>query len=78
MICSYRRAGTVGLPLLGVEAKICDAAGLELPREEIGTLEVRGPNVFKGYWQMPEKTAAELRRDGFFVTGDLAQQDADG
>ena len=73
-----RRAGTVGLPLPGVTAKVCDDAGTQLPRGEIGTLEVRGPNVFQGYWQMPEKTAAELRPDGFFITGDLAQQDADG
>lgn len=72
-----RRAGTVGLPLPGVEVKVCDDKGVELPRGEIGTLEVRGPNVFQGYWQMPEKTAAELRPDGFFITGDLAQQDAD-
>ncbi|KUF11291.1 malonate--CoA ligase [Pseudoponticoccus marisrubri] len=73
-----RRAGTVGLPLPGVEVKVCDADGTELPRGEIGVLEVRGPNVFKGYWQMPEKTAEELRADGFFITGDLAQQDAEG
>ncbi|WP_417210755.1 malonate--CoA ligase [Antarctobacter sp.] len=73
-----RRAGTVGPPLPGVEAKVCDDAGAELPRGEIGTLEVRGPNVFQGYWQMPEKTAAELRADGFFITGDLAMMDAEG
>ncbi|PIE11066.1 MAG: malonyl-CoA synthase [Rhodobacterales bacterium] len=73
-----RRAGTVGLPLPDVELKVCDAEGQELPRGEIGTLEVRGPNVFKGYWQMPEKTAAELRADGFFITGDLAVQAPDG
>ncbi|KMW57764.1 Acetoacetyl-CoA synthetase [Candidatus Rhodobacter oscarellae] len=73
-----RRAGTVGMPLPGVEAKVCDAEGAELPRGEIGTLEVRGPNVFKGYWQMPEKTAEELRADGFFITGDLAKQGEDG
>ncbi len=73
-----RRAGTVGLPLPGVEVKVCDAAGAEVPKGEIGTLEVRGPNVFKGYWQMPEKTAEELRDDGFFITGDLARIDSDG
>lgn len=73
-----RRAGTVGLPLPGVEAKVCDANGAELPRGEVGTLEVRGDNVFLGYWQMPDKTAAELRADGFFITGDLATMDADG
>ncbi len=73
-----RRPGTVGLALPGVEVKVCDSAGRELPRGEIGTLEVRGPNLFSGYWQMPEKTAQELRGDGFFITGDLAQMDADG
>jgi malonyl-CoA/methylmalonyl-CoA synthetase len=51
---------------------------VELPRGEIGTVEVRGPNVFAGYWQMPEKTAAELRPDGFFITGDLGQMSQDG
>ncbi|MCT4611648.1 MAG: malonyl-CoA synthase [Pelagimonas sp.] len=73
-----RRAGTVGLPLPGVELKICDDQGAELPQGEIGIIEVRGENVFKGYWQMPEKTAAELREDGFFITGDLASMDEDG
>ena len=74
-----RRAGTVGLPLPGVELKVTDpATGADLPRGEVGQIEVRGPNVFQGYWQMPEKTAAELRADGFFITGDLGTQDADG
>jgi malonyl-CoA/methylmalonyl-CoA synthetase len=74
-----RRPGTVGLPLPGVELKITDpGTGAELPRGETGMIEVRGPNVFKGYWQMPEKTAAELRDDGFFITGDLGLIDADG
>jgi malonyl-CoA/methylmalonyl-CoA synthetase len=74
-----RRAGTVGFPLPGVEVKVTDpATGATLPQGEIGQIEVRGPNVFKGYWQMPDKTAAELRADGFFITGDLGQFDADG
>ena len=74
-----RRAGTVGLPLPGVELKITDpATGARLPDGEVGQIEVRGPNVFQGYWQMPEKTAEELRSDGFFITGDLGQVDADG
>ena len=74
-----RRAGTVGFPLPGVELKITDAAtGDTLPDGEVGQIEVRGPNVFKGYWQMPDKTAAELREDGFFITGDLGRIDADG
>ncbi|SFP26040.1 malonate--CoA ligase [Tranquillimonas alkanivorans] len=74
-----RRAGTVGFPLPGVELKITDpTTGETLPRGEIGVIEVRGRNVFKGYWRMPEKTREELREDGFFITGDLAQIDADG
>lgn len=74
-----RRAGTVGLPLPGVELKVTDpATGAELARGEVGQIEVRGANVFKGYWQMPEKTAAELRGDGFFITGDLGVQDGEG
>lgn len=74
-----RRAGTVGLPLPGVELKITNPeTGDEVAQGEIGLIEVRGPNVFKGYWQMPEKTAAELRENGFFITGDLARMDADG
>ncbi|MFZ5962200.1 malonate--CoA ligase [Thalassococcus sp. BH17M4-6] len=74
-----RRAGTVGFPLPGVELKITDpATGDTLPQGEIGQIEVRGPNVFKGYWKMPEKTAEELREDGFFITGDLGQIDEDG
>src|SRR6056297_231401 len=72
-----RRAGTVGVPLPGVEIRVM-RDGAEVPRGEIGVLEVRGPNVFRGYWQMPEKTAEELREDGWFITGDLARIDADG
>ncbi|MDG1116282.1 MAG: AMP-binding protein [Flavimaricola sp.] len=73
-----RRPGTVGPALAGVEVRVCDDSGAELPRGEIGTVEVRGPNVFAGYWQMPEKTAAEMRPDGFFITGDLGQMSQDG
>ncbi len=74
-----RRAGTVGFPLPGVEVKITDAeTGAELTTGEIGAIEVRGPNVFKGYWNMPEKTAAELRDNGFFITGDVGTLSADG
>lgn len=74
-----RRPGTVGFPLPGVELKICDpVSGQQLPDGEIGVLEVRGNNVFAGYWQMPEKTAEELREDGFFITGDLGKIDQDG
>ncbi|MEJ6710364.1 MAG: AMP-binding protein, partial [Amylibacter sp.] len=74
-----RRAGTVGFPLQGVELKITDPnTGETLPNGEIGILEVRGDNVFQGYWQMPEKTAEELREDGFFITGDMGVIDGDG
>ena len=74
-----RRAGTVGFPLPGVELKITDRqTGATLPQGEIGEIEVRGPNVFQGYWQMPEKTAEELRENGFFITGDLGKIDEDG
>jgi malonyl-CoA/methylmalonyl-CoA synthetase len=74
-----RRPGTVGFPLPGVELKICNPeTGDELAQGEIGVIEVRGPNVFSGYWQMPDKTAEELRSDGFFITGDLGRVDADG
>ncbi|MEM9549652.1 MAG: malonyl-CoA synthase [Pseudomonadota bacterium] len=72
-----RRAGTVGVPLPGVETRIM-ADGSRVARGEIGVLEVRGPNVFQGYWKMPKKTAEELRPDGWFVTGDMAREDADG
>ncbi|MGC6527343.1 MAG: AMP-binding enzyme, partial [Paracoccaceae bacterium] len=72
-------AGTVGFPLSGVELKITDPeTGKALPKGEIGLIEVRGENVFQGYWNMPEKTKEDLREDGFFITGDLAKYDADG
>ena len=74
-----RRAGTVGFPLPGVEIKITNSENNELVEQgSIGQIEVRGANVFKGYWNMPEKTKAELRDDGFFITGDLGKFDADG
>ncbi len=74
-----RIAGTVGRPLAGVEVRISDPeSGEPLSTGEIGMIEVRGPNVFKGYWRMPEKTASEFRRDGFFITGDLGRIDEEG
>ena len=73
-----RRAGTVGFPLPGVELRIMGENGEEVPKGEVGILEVRGPNVFSGYWQMPEKTREELREDGWFITGDLGRLDEDG
>ena len=73
-----RRGGTVGFPLPGVDLRIVDDAGQPVPMGEIGGIQVRGPNVFKGYWRMPEKTAEEFTADGFFKTGDVGRQDADG
>ncbi len=74
-----RRAGTVGFPLKGTDLRVTDPeTGRDLARGEIGMIEVRGPNVFQGYWRMPEKTEAEFRADGFFITGDLGRIDEDG
>ena len=73
-----RVAGTVGFPLPLVEARIAGDDGGELAAGEVGGIEVRGPNVFAGYWRMPEKTAEEFRTDGFFRTGDLGVMDAEG
>jgi malonyl-CoA/methylmalonyl-CoA synthetase len=75
---SERRGGTVGFPLPGVTLRVVDEANQPLPADEIGGIQVKGPNVFLGYWQMPEKTAEEFTADGFFKTGDVGQQAADG
>ncbi|HMB47075.1 MAG TPA: AMP-binding protein, partial [Afifellaceae bacterium] len=73
-----RRAGTVGFALPGISVRVTDPeSGNELPSGEIGVLEIKGPNVFQGYWQMPEKTAAEFRGD-WFISGDLGFVDQDG
>ena len=74
-----RRVGTVGHPLPGVEVRITDPeTTTPTPTGEIGMIEVRGPNVFIGYWNMPEKTAEEFHENGFFITGDLGQLDEFG
>ncbi len=73
-----RVAGTVGFSLPGVDTRIAGEQGQPLPAGEVGGIEVRGPNVFKGYWRMPEKTAEEFREDGFFITGDMGTMDAEG
>ena len=74
-----RVPGAVGHPLPGVSVRVTDPeTGKELARDEIGMIEVKGPNVFRGYWRMPEKTKAEFRGDGFFITGDLGKIDAKG
>jgi malonyl-CoA/methylmalonyl-CoA synthetase len=73
-----RRGGTVGFPLPGVELRVQDDTGVAVAQGEIGGIQVRGPNVFKGYWHMPEKTREEFTSDGFFKTGDVGRIDADG
>jgi malonyl-CoA/methylmalonyl-CoA synthetase len=74
-----RIAGTVGFPLPGVSLRVSEPeTGRPVPDGETGMIEVKGPNVFAGYWRMPEKTAAEFRADGFFITGDLGKVDARG
>ncbi len=73
-----RRGGTVGMPLPEVDARVVDALGQRCASGEIGAIEVKGPNVFHGYWQMPEKTAEEFTADGFFRTGDVGRFDTDG
>ncbi|WP_299324246.1 AMP-binding protein [Parasphingopyxis sp.] len=73
-----RVPGTVGFPLPGVSARVCDERGEEVERGEPGVLEIKGPNLFQGYWKKPDKTEEEMRPDGYFVTGDIATMDADG
>ena len=73
-----RRGGTVGFALPGVSLRIVDDAGAALTPGQIGNIEVKGPNVFKGYWRMPEKTAEEFTADGYFRTGDVGKIDAAG
>jgi malonyl-CoA/methylmalonyl-CoA synthetase len=74
-----RIAGTVGFPLPGVDLRVVEPeTGRPLGTDEIGMIEVRGPNVFKGYWRNPEKTREEFRPDGFFITGDLGKIDDRG
>jgi malonyl-CoA/methylmalonyl-CoA synthetase len=73
-----RIGGTVGKPLPGVLLRIAGSSGESLPAGEIGDIQVKGPGVFKGYWNLPEKTAAEFTADGYFRTGDVGQIDGDG
>jgi len=73
-----RRGGTVGAPLPGNELRIAGAEDQPLPRGETGAIQIRGPNVFHGYWRMPEKTREEFTADGWFRTGDVGELDADG
>ena len=73
-----RLAGSVGFALPDVQVRVASPEGGELPRGAVGVLEIRGPNLFKGYWRMPEKTAEEFRAGGWFVTGDVATMDDTG
>ncbi|SDE03603.1 malonyl-CoA/methylmalonyl-CoA synthetase [Variovorax sp. CF079] len=73
-----RRGGTVGFPLPGVQLRVRDDAGEPCPTDEIGHIEVAGPNVFAGYWRMPEKTKEEFTADGYFKTGDVGKIDGLG
>ena len=75
---SARRGGTVGLPLPGVGLRVNDDKGVPLRHGEVGGIEVKGPNVFKGYWRMPEKTADEFTTDLWFKTGDVGKIGEDG
>lgn len=77
-LAGERTPGSVGYPLPGIELRVCDDDGNEVPRGTVGSIEVRGPNLFSGYWQMPQKTAEEMRSDGFFITGDLGVMDDTG
>ena len=73
---SERRGGTVGFPLPGVQLRVSGEGGKACAVGEVGNIEVRGPNVFSGYWRMPEKTAEEFTKDGYFKTGDVGMVDA--
>ena len=70
--------GTVGYALPKVRVRVADSKGRRVAAGDVGVLEVKGPNVFKGYWRNPKKTREEFRKDGYFITGDLATKDADG
>ncbi|WP_096696411.1 malonyl-CoA synthase [Polaromonas sp. AER18D-145] len=73
-----RRGGTVGFALPGVSLRVQDDAGQPVPTGEIGSIQVKGPNVFRGYWRMPEKTKEEFTADGYFKTGDVGKIDERG
>jgi len=73
-----RVPGTVGYALPKVRVRVADSKGRRVAAGDVGVLEVKGPNVFKGYWRNPKKTREEFRKDGYFITGDLATKDADG
>ncbi|AGC61012.1 fatty-acid-CoA ligase [Mycobacterium liflandii 128FXT] len=74
-----RKPGTVGRPLPGIQVRVVNReTGAPLPDGEVGGIEVRGPNVFAGYWKLPKMTDTEFREDGYFITGDVGRIDEDG
>jgi malonyl-CoA/methylmalonyl-CoA synthetase len=73
-----RVGGSVGFPLPGVTVRIANPQHQEVALGEVGSIQVKGANVFAGYWRMPEKTAQEFTADGFFMTGDMGTRDAQG
>ncbi len=74
-----RKAGTIGIPLEDIKVRIVsEEMNEEVVEGQVGSLEIKGPNLFTGYWQNPEKTAADFREDGYFISGDLASRDSDG
>ena len=73
-----RKAGTVGIPLPGIKIRIVNEEGRKVEEGQIGTIELKGENIFKGYWGMKEKTKESFKDDGFFITGDLAMKDENG
>ena len=77
-LIGVRRGGTVGFPLPDVEVRVCDDEGTSLESGEIGSLEIKGPNVFRGYWRNPDATKSTFRENGYFITGDVARIDEEG
>jgi long-chain acyl-CoA synthetase len=73
-----RKPGSIGLPIDGVEMRVIDDGGTEVPQGDVGEIAIRGHNIMKGYWKRPEATADAIDRDGWFKTGDLARVDEDG
>jgi long-chain acyl-CoA synthetase len=73
-----RKPGSIGTPIEGVEMRIVDATGTEAPRGESGEIQIRGHNVMKGYWNLPEATSEAISPDGWFSTGDIGKVDEDG
>jgi long-chain acyl-CoA synthetase len=72
-----KKAGSIGVAIDGVQLRVVDDAGAEVPTGEVGELQVKGPNVMKGYWRNPEATKAAISADGWFSTGDMAKKDED-